>query len=97
MKLKPVQTYTDVSLKGRVPGELHAALIAYATYYRETIGQPIEVSPLVMQMLRDSSRRMASSRRGGGGCRTGPGRDRSRAEDAKGRKTREEDKDGTAR
>ena len=60
MKLKPVPTYTDVALKGRVPGELHAALIAYATYYRETIGQPIEVWPLVMQMLRGSSRRIAS-------------------------------------
>ena len=51
MRLKPVQTYTDVSLKGRVPGDLHAALIAYTSYYRETSGQPIEVWPLVVQML----------------------------------------------
>ena len=51
MKLKPVQTYTDVSLKGRIPGELHAALTAYTSYYRETNGQPIEVWPLIMQML----------------------------------------------
>jgi hypothetical protein len=51
MKLKPVPTYTDVSLKGRVPGELHAARIAYAAYYRQTIGQPIEVWPLVVQLL----------------------------------------------
>jgi hypothetical protein len=51
MKLKPVQTYTDVSLKGRVPGELHAALTAYTSYYRETNGQPIEVWPLIVQML----------------------------------------------
>ena len=51
MKLKPVQTYTDVPLKGRVPGELHAALTAYTSYYRETSGQPIEVWPLIVQML----------------------------------------------
>ena len=51
MKLKPVQTYTDVPLKGRVPGELHAALTAYTSYYCETSGQPIEVWPLIVQML----------------------------------------------
>ena len=51
MKLKPVQSYTDVSLKGRIPGELHAALISYTSYYHETIGQPIEVWPLIVQML----------------------------------------------
>jgi hypothetical protein len=51
MKLKPVQTYRDASLKGRVPGELHAALTAYASYYHETTGQPIDVWSLAMQML----------------------------------------------
>ena len=51
MRLKPVQTYADVSLKGRIPGELHAALTAYTSYYRETSGQPIEVWPLLVQML----------------------------------------------
>ena len=51
MRLKPVQAYTDVSLKGRVPGELHAALSAYTSYYRETSGQPIEVWPLIVLML----------------------------------------------
>ena len=51
MRLKPVQTYTDVSLKGRVPGDLHAALTAYTSYYRETSGQSIEVWPLIVQML----------------------------------------------
>jgi len=51
MKLKPVQTYTDVLFKGRIPGELHAALNAYASYYHETIGQPIEIWPLIVQML----------------------------------------------
>jgi hypothetical protein len=44
MRLKPVQTYVDASLKGRVPGELHAALTAYKNYYRETSGQPIGVA-----------------------------------------------------
>ena len=51
MRLKPEQTYAHVSLKGRIPGELHAALTAYTSYYRETSGQPIEVWPLVVQML----------------------------------------------
>jgi hypothetical protein len=51
MRLKPVQTYNDVPLKGRVPGELHAALTAYTSFYRETSGQPIEVWPLLVQML----------------------------------------------
>jgi hypothetical protein len=51
MRLKPVQTFADVSLKGRVPGELHAALTAYTSYYRETSGQPIEVWPLIVLML----------------------------------------------
>ena len=46
-----MQTYIDLALKGRVPGELHATLIAYTGYHRETIGQPIEVWPLVVQML----------------------------------------------
>ena len=51
MRLKPVQNYTDASLKGRVPGELHAALTANTTYYHETTGQPIELWALVIQML----------------------------------------------
>jgi hypothetical protein len=51
MRLKPVQNYSDVSLKGRVPGELHAALTAYTSYYRETVGQSIDVWPLIVQML----------------------------------------------
>ena len=51
MRLKPVQTYSDVSVKGRVPGELHAALTAYTSYYRETSGQPIEAWPLIVLML----------------------------------------------
>ena len=51
MKLKPVQAYRAIVLKGRVPGELHTALMAYAAYYRQTTGQAIEVWPLVLQML----------------------------------------------
>ena len=51
MRLKPVQTSADVSLKGRIPGELHAALTAYTSYYRETSGQPIEVWSLIVLML----------------------------------------------
>ena len=51
MRLKPVQTFPDASLKGRVPGDLHAALTAYTTYYCETTGQTIDVWSLVVQML----------------------------------------------
>ena len=50
MKLKPVQNHPPALLKGRVPGELHTALTAYAAYYRETTGQTIELCPLVVQM-----------------------------------------------
>lgn len=51
MKLKPVPTYPAALLKGRVTGELHIALTAYTTYYRETTGQAIELWPLVVQIL----------------------------------------------
>lgn len=51
MRLKPVQNYAEAALKGRVPGELHAALIAYTSYYHETTGQPIDVWSLIVQML----------------------------------------------
>ena len=51
MKLRPVQTYPPVLLKGRVPGELNISLTAYAAYYRETTGQPIDLWPLVVQIL----------------------------------------------
>jgi len=51
MKLKPVQNHPPSLLKGRVPGELHTALTAYAAYYRETTGQTIELWPLVVQMV----------------------------------------------
>jgi hypothetical protein len=51
MRLKPVRSYPAVVVKGRIPGELHTALTAYTTYYRETTKQPIELWPLVLQML----------------------------------------------
>ena len=41
-----------MKLAGRVPGELHADLTAYAAYYREGVGQPIDLWPLAVQILR---------------------------------------------
>jgi hypothetical protein len=51
VKLKPVQTYPAIMLRGRVPGELHAVLTAYTAYYRESTGQAIELWPLVVLIL----------------------------------------------
>jgi hypothetical protein len=51
MRLKPVQNYRTVALKGRVPGGLHAALTEYASYYSETMGQTIDVWSLMVQTL----------------------------------------------
>ena len=48
MKLKAIQSLPSIKLAGRVPGDLHADLIAYAAYYREAI----DLWPLVVQMLR---------------------------------------------
>jgi hypothetical protein len=75
MKLKPVQTYPAAELKGRVPGELHRALTAYAAYYRQTTGQAIEVWPLVVQMLQqflDTDRDFQTWRRSQNGPGGGP-------------------------
>src|SRR5262249_57555892 len=76
MKLKPVQTYPAAALKGRVPGELHTALAAYAIYYRETAGQTIDVWSLVVQMLQrfvETDREFqAWRRRSQGGPGAGP-------------------------
>ena len=52
MKLKAVQSLPSMKLAGRVPGDLHADLIAYAEYYKEVLGEPIDLWPLVVQMLR---------------------------------------------
>ena len=51
MKLRPIQNQPAAELEGRVPGELHRALTAYAPYDRETAGQTIELRPLVVQFL----------------------------------------------
>src|SRR3989449_4785132 len=40
MKLKAVQSLPSIKLAGRVPGDLHVELIAYAEYYREPLGEP---------------------------------------------------------
>ena len=72
MKLKPIQTYAAAVLKGRVPGELHTTLTAYAAYYQEATGQTIEVWPLVLQMLQqfvDTDRDFQAWRR----TQNGPG------------------------
>lgn len=66
MKLKPIHALPSVKLVGRVPGELRADLTAYAAYYREVVGQPIDLWPLVVQILRtfvDSDRGFRTWRR----------------------------------
>jgi hypothetical protein len=66
MKLKPVHSLPSVKLTGRVPGELHADLTAYADYYREVLDEPIAVWPLVIQILQtfmDSDREFHAWRR----------------------------------
>jgi hypothetical protein len=51
MKLKPFHQLPSVKLAGRLPGELHADLTAYAVYYREVIGEPINFWPLAVHIL----------------------------------------------
>ena len=51
MKLKRVRTLPHVKLVGRVPGDLHEALVGYAQYYRSVHGETIEVWSLVIQMV----------------------------------------------
>ena len=66
MKLKPIHSSPSVKLAGRVSGELHADLTAYTAYYRDVVGQPIDLWPLVVQMLRtfmDSDRAFHAWRR----------------------------------
>ena len=70
MKLKRVRTLAPVTLKGRVPGELHEVLAAYAGYYREVHGEAIDLWPLLVQMLRafvDADREFHAWRRQAGG------------------------------
>ena len=52
MKLNPTYSLPSIKLAGRVPGDLRADLITYAEYYREVLGEPIDLWPLVIQMLR---------------------------------------------
>ena len=52
MKLTPIQSLPPVKFAGRVPGDLNADLTAYAAYCREVVGQPIDLWPLVVQILR---------------------------------------------
>jgi hypothetical protein len=79
MKLRPAQTYPPALLKGRVLGELNIALSAYAAYYRETTGQTIELWPSSCRSSSSFWTRIGTSKRGGGGPRTGPAEDRRRA------------------
>jgi hypothetical protein len=51
MKLKPLRPLPSVKLVGRVTGGLHADLAAYAAYYREVIGEPIDLWPLAVHIL----------------------------------------------
>ena len=75
MRLKPVQTYRTVALKGRIPGELHAVLTDYTTYYREKTGQTIDVWALTVQMLErfvETDREFLAWRRSRNGPGAGP-------------------------
>lgn len=66
MKLKPIHSLPSMKLAGRVPGDLHADLTAYAEYDREVLSEPIALWPLVGQMLRtfmDSDRAFLAWRR----------------------------------
>ena len=51
-KLKPIQSLPSTKLAGRVPGDLHTDLIASAAYSRVSLGELIDLWPLVVQMLR---------------------------------------------
>jgi hypothetical protein len=41
MNLERLRTHPPVALKGRVPGDLHEALAAYADYYRSVHDRPV--------------------------------------------------------
>ena len=74
MKLKRIRTLPYVKLIGRVPGDLHEALVGYAEYYRTVHGEPIEVWPLVVQMLStfvDDDREFQAWRRHASGAAAG--------------------------
>jgi len=76
MKLKPVRTLSPVMLKGRVPGDLYEALVAYAAYYRAVHGEAIELWALLIQMqstFLDADREFHAWRRQPGGAAAGAG------------------------
>ena len=74
MKLKRVRTLPHVKLVGRLPGDLHEALVGYAEYYRSVHGETIEVWSLVVQMLQtfvDEDREFQAWRRRASGAAAG--------------------------
>ncbi len=52
MKLEPMRSLPSMKLAGRMSGELHADLTAYAAYYREAVGESIALWPLAIEILR---------------------------------------------
>ena len=74
MKLKRVRTLPHVKLPGRLPGDLHEALVGYAEYYRAVHGETIEVWPLMVQMVStfvDDDREFQAWRRHASGAAAG--------------------------
>ena len=51
MKLTRVRVLPSVKLAGRVSGELHETLTAYARYYRDVHEEAIELWPLIVHIL----------------------------------------------
>jgi hypothetical protein len=57
MNLKRLRTHPPVALKGRVPGDLHEALAAYADDHRSVHDEAIDLPSLVVHGLRRLPRR----------------------------------------
>jgi hypothetical protein len=51
MKLTRVRVLPSVKLAGRVSGEFHETLTAYARYYRDVHEEAIELWPLIAHIL----------------------------------------------
>jgi hypothetical protein len=73
-----------VAHKGRVPGELHSTLKAYTATTARPSASRSSCGPAPRRCSSSSWTRIGTSRRGGGGPKTGPGRDRRRASDETG-------------
>jgi len=84
LKLKPVQTYPAALLKGRVPGELHTALTAHTRLPRHHRADDRALALGRAGPPAVPGTRIGTSRRGDGGPKTGPWRDRRRASDETG-------------